>query len=290
MQFDVRRFDVYRKIPKDLTQPTTTGAYISVASILFIICLLLSELTSFLYPETVSELFVDDPTKLVERIPISIDVTLPKMKCDFIGLDIQDDMGRHEVGYVDSVIKDPLNDGEGCRFKAKFQVNKVPGNFHLSTHASSEQPDSPDMTHLIHHVTLGDQVPEAADLPGSFNPLINRDKREANPTSSHDYFMKVVPTIFENFHGYTIYPYQYTFAYRDYIQYGHGHRFIPAIWFRYDLSPITVKYHERRKPIYSFLTTLCAIVGGTFTVAGIIDSLIFSASEIFKKFEIGKLN
>lgn len=96
----------------------------------------------------VSELFVDDPTKSVERIPISIDVSLPKMKCDCmheiyflrkknifciyfqyafidIGLDIQDDMGRHEVGYVDSVIKDPLNDGEGCRFQAKFQVNKV---------------------------------------------------------------------------------------------------------------------------------------------------------------------
>lgn len=50
------------------------------------------------------------------------------------------------------------------------------------------------------------------------------------------------------------------------------------------------RYHERRKPIYSFLTTLCAIVGGTFTVAGIIDSLVFTASEIFKKFEIGKLN
>jgi len=26
MQFDVRRFDVYRKIPKDLTEPTLTGA------------------------------------------------------------------------------------------------------------------------------------------------------------------------------------------------------------------------------------------------------------------------
>jgi len=26
MQFDVRRFDVYRKVPKDLTEPTLTGA------------------------------------------------------------------------------------------------------------------------------------------------------------------------------------------------------------------------------------------------------------------------
>ena len=30
-----------------------------------------------------------------------------------------------------------------------------------------------------------------------------------------------------------------------------------AIWFRYDLSPITVKYVERRKPLYHFITTVC---------------------------------
>jgi hypothetical protein len=46
-----------------------------------------------------------------------------------------------------------------------------------------------------------------------------------------------------------------------------------TIWFRYDLNPITVKYTEYSKPFYSFLTTICAIVGGTFTVAGIIDSV-----------------
>ena len=33
--------------------------------------------------------------------------------------------------------------------------------------------------------------------------------------------------------------YQYTYAYRNYLAYGHGGRVMPAIWFRYDLSPIT---------------------------------------------------
>jgi endoplasmic reticulum-Golgi intermediate compartment protein 1 len=35
---------------------------------------------------------------------------------------------------------------------------------------------------------------------------------------------------------------------------------------------------------------ICAIIGGTFTVAGIIDSLVFTASSIFKKAELGKLS
>jgi len=37
----------------------------------------------------------------------------------------------------------------------------------------------------------------------------------------------------------------------------------PAVWFHYDLSPITVKYTEKRKPLYSFVTTvseLCCIL------------------------------
>ena len=80
-----------------------------------------------------------------------------------------------------------------------------------------------------------------------------------------------------------------------------------AIWFRYDLSAITVRYIDRRKPFYHFITMvkklfkeysmhfachlqICAIVGGTFTVAGLIDSIIFNASELFRKLELGKLS
>lgn len=39
-----------------------------------------------------------------------------------------------------------------------------------------------------------------------------------------------------------------------------------------------------------FVPQICAIVGGTFTVAGIIDSCIFTASEAWKKIQIGKMS
>ena len=55
---------------------------------------------------------------------------------------------------------------------------------------------------------------------------------------------------------------------QEILQFGHGGRAHPAIWFRYELSPITVKYTERRKPLYHFLTTvsiaLIKIIGYTF--------------------------
>ena len=48
------------------------------------------------------------------------------MKCEFLGIDIQDDMGRHEVGFVENTVKTPLGlEGEGCLFEARFHINKV---------------------------------------------------------------------------------------------------------------------------------------------------------------------
>ena len=41
-----------------------------------------------------------------------------------LGLDIQDDMGRHEVGFKDNTVKTPVGD-EGCRFESHFLINKV---------------------------------------------------------------------------------------------------------------------------------------------------------------------
>ena len=42
-----------------------------------------------------------------------------------IGLDIQDDMGRHEVGFKDNTQKFPENDDTGCRMESHFLINKV---------------------------------------------------------------------------------------------------------------------------------------------------------------------
>lgn len=290
MQFDIRRFDIYRKVPKDLTQPTLTGACISISSVIFIIFLFLSELSLFITVETVSELTVEDPVKHSEKIPVFLNITIPNLECEYLGLDIQDDMGRHEVGFQDNTQKFESNteSTKGCRLESHFVVNKVPGNFHVSTHSTKKQPPNPDMTHIIHKVRFGMDIVEGKDVTGSFNPLESVDRTNVNAIHTHDYIVKIVPTVYEEIDGKIHFPYQYTYSYRDMLQYGHGGRVMPAIWFRYDLSPITVRYKERRKPFYTFLTTICAIIGGTFTVAGILDSCIFTASEIIRKFEIGK--
>ena len=102
--------------------------------------------------------------------------------------------------------------------------------------------------------------------------------------------MKIVPTRYEDLSQQVRSCFQYTSAHKTFVSLSHSGRVIPAIWFRYDLTPITVKYTRQRKPLYSFLTMVAAIVGGVFTVAGIIDSVIFSASNLLRKLELGKLS
>ncbi|KAF4024254.1 hypothetical protein G4228_016233, partial [Cervus hanglu yarkandensis] len=255
IRFALRRFDIYRKVPKDLTQPTYTGAIISICCCLFILFLFLSELTGFITTEIVNELYVDDPDKdSGGKIDVSLNISLPNLHCELVGLDIQDEMGRHEVGHIDNSMKIPLNNGVGCRFEGQFSINKVPGNFHVSTHSATAQPQNPDMTHVIHKLSFGDTL-QVHNVHGAFNALGGADRLASNPLASHDYILKIVPTVYEDKSGKQQYSYQYTVANKEYVAYSHTGRIIPAIWFRYDLSPITVKYTERRQPLYRFITT-----------------------------------
>ncbi|KIH50436.1 hypothetical protein ANCDUO_19485, partial [Ancylostoma duodenale] len=73
-------------------------------------------------PPNRSELYVDDPGR-EGKIDVEVDVSFPYLKCEYLGVDIQDENGRHEVGFIDKTEKIPLKDN-GCRFKSKFEINK----------------------------------------------------------------------------------------------------------------------------------------------------------------------
>ena len=51
--------------------------------------------------------------------------------------------------------------------------------------------------------------------------------------------------------------------------------------FSYALSPVQIIVAEQRRAWYHFVTTTCAVVGGVFTVAGILDG-IFHTSVCLK--------
>ncbi|KAJ1617014.1 hypothetical protein T492DRAFT_917989 [Pavlovales sp. CCMP2436] len=63
----------------------------------------------------------------------------------------------------------------------------------------------------------------------------------------------------------------------------------PTVVFSYDFSPLRVLISERRTELASFLTQVCAIIGGVFTVVGIVDSVLFHTGDLLaRKMQLGK--
>jgi hypothetical protein len=50
-----------------------------------------------------------------------------------------------------------------------------------------------------------------------------------------------------------------------------------------------VRFQEERMPFLTFVTSACAIVGGVFTVSGIVDSFVYQGQKLVKKkMDLGK--
>lgn len=79
----LKRFDVYRDVPKDLTEQTLTGALVSLLCGAAVVFLFLSEFIAFVSVETVSEMFVDADVDHHNHATISIrmNFTVPRLPC-----------------------------------------------------------------------------------------------------------------------------------------------------------------------------------------------------------------
>eukprot|EP01117_Protostelium_nocturnum_P017237 TRINITY_DN698_c0_g1_i1.p1 TRINITY_DN698_c0_g1~~TRINITY_DN698_c0_g1_i1.p1 ORF type:complete len:376 (+),score=129.04 TRINITY_DN698_c0_g1_i1:114-1241(+) len=186
--------------------------------------------------------------------------------------------------------------GEGCKVYGFLEVNKVAGNVHFAPgksfqhqhmHVHDLQPFKNmnfNLSHHIHKFSFG------LEYPGIMNPLDNLQKDAHASHGMYQYFLKVVPTEYKSFGGEVINTNQYSVTEHFKVLRG-GEHGLPGVFFMYELSPIRVKYSESSKSFAHFLTGICAIIGGVFTVAGIVDSFIYtSMKSLKKKVELGKAN
>lgn len=197
-------------------------------------------------------------------------------------------------GFVQQ-IKD--EDGEGCNIYGFLEVNKVAGNFHFAPGKSFQQSgihvhdllafqkDSFNITHKINRLAFGDY------FPGVVNPLDSVHWTHNTPNGMYQYFLKVVPTVYTDLNGHIIQSNQFSVT-EHFKSAGAGHfSTLPGVFFFYDLSPIKVTFKEEHVSFLHFLTNVCAIVGGVFTVSGIVDAFVYHGQKaIKKKREIGKFS
>ncbi|XP_010939627.1 uncharacterized protein [Elaeis guineensis] len=192
-------------------------------------------------------------------------------------------------------IKD--EEGEGCNIYGFLEVNKVAGNFHFAPGKSFQQSnmhvhdllpfqkDSFNISHKINRLAFGEY------FPGVVNPLDGVQWVQQTPYGMYQYFIKVVPTVYTDISGRTIQSNQ--FSVTEHFRSDDVGRIqsLPGVFFFYDLSPIKVTFTEEHVSFLHFLTNVCAIVGGIFTVSGILDSFIYHGQRaIKKKMELGKFS
>ena len=334
----MRRMDLYRRVPVDLTEPTAPGAIISIVAVILMVLLFLGEVRSYVTPPSRSDMFVASDEGHGSKLRVNYNFTFYKLPCFVASLDVMDVLGRHEVNvdghgskvrivadkvsganvleggyrvvgpfdieagvsrFTDEQLKE-MGSTEGCNLNGYVEVHKVPGNFHVSSHGlqhlvTKYMPGGQiNVAHTIHHMHFGDtELHPDHTYEGVLNPLNGVVHRETEPLH-YEYFLDIVPTM------YTYRPKKKgasttnSLVERGYQFTSNMHRIpnppgnMPAVFFQYQLSPITVSYGFDRPSFSHFVTYMCAIIGGVFTVAGILSRSVNASAARIRRTLLGK--
>lgn len=343
----MRGFDLYRQLPRELTEATSHGAFFSVVTIVFVLYLFCSELGAYLGIRRESSMFIDE-FKGSDKLQVNLDITFSKAPCDVICLDATDIMGNHEVDIHGNLFKHRLSrDGteieklaikgshlhtmsslsrhssnryghkevdrvkehvkneEGCRISGFLRINKVPGTLHISTHSFFPLMDSLwdntddmlDISHKISHLSFGSDedisyVRQKFPESGIIAPLdtverfVPRSEMGTATAVSYEYYLKIVPTSYETLGHNTTNVFQFTASSNQVPR-----SYAPSIYFRYDFSPVSVLFHdEMQQSFLQFLIHICAIIGGVFSAAGMLNAVVNRTVHLMvQKDQVGKL-
>ena len=182
----------------------------------------------------------------------------------------------------------------GCQLSGHLLLDRAPGNFHILARSSQHDlaPHMTNVSHMVHSLTIGDpmanhkiQKGEAnvpAEVAAKMNPMDGNVYTTMNLHESYHHYLKIISTAADglkvgkrHLRTYQILPNSQLAYYRT--------DMVPEAKFVYDLSPIAVTYRAESRHWYDYMTSIMAIVGGVFTVVGMIESSIHSTVSTVKR-------
>jgi len=206
--------------------------------------------------------------------------------------------GRHKIKHSWADAEHP-----GCQISGFLLVDRAPGNFHIQAQSRNHDlaAHMTNVSHIINHLSFGKPFSKyfikegLKNTPDGFlestrpfdqNVYVTHKEHEA-----HHHYLKVITTDFDaeklarkkysqnkGFYkppelnrAYQILQSSQLSLYKNDI--------VPEAKFTYDLSPIAVSYVKTSRAWYDYFTSVMAIVGGTFTVVGMLESGINSVSS-----------
>jgi len=188
-------------------------------------------------------------------------------------------------------------DHPGCLMSGFLLVNRVPGHFHIEARSKFHNlnPAGSNMSHVVHQLSFGptlsrnalrrvEEVPDTFFSMASTKPMDDKKYINTQLHSSYHHYIKVVSTHLEVGARFTgkdaILAYQMVESSQ---LMSYNTEDVPEARFSYDLSPMSVTITRKGKRFYEFLTSVCAIIGGTFTVVSLFNSflgILFKAKRV----------
>jgi len=178
-----------------------------------------------------------------------------------------------------------------CQVSGHLMVNRVPGNFHIEAKSKNHNLNSAmtNLTHVVNHLSFGEPLDVKARRAKRILKQVPEEHKQFNPMDDSVYitkefhqafhhYIKVVSTHLNVRSSEANQMLTYQFLEQSQIVY-YDVSNVPEARFSYDLSPMSVVVEKEGRKWYDYLTSLCAIIGGTFTTLGLIDAVLY---KVFK--------
>ncbi|KAL0322919.1 UNVERIFIED_CONTAM: Endoplasmic reticulum-Golgi intermediate compartment protein 3 [Sesamum angustifolium] len=247
----LKSLDAFPRAEEHLLQKTKSGAIVSIVGLIIMATLFLHELTYYLSTYTVHQLRLNKEGQIVGTEYLSDLVEKEHAHGHGDNKDHHEE-SDHKIklhtldeGAENMIknVKHALANGEGCRI------------FEGSSHVN--------VSHIIHDLSFGPKY------PGIHNPLDDTVRILRGASGTFKYYIKIVPTEYKYISKEVLPTNQ--FSVTEYFSpINEFDRAWPAVYFLYDLSPITVTIREERRSFLHFITRLCAVLGGTFALTAAI--------------------
>lgn len=162
------------------------------------------------------------------------------------------------------------NEHPGCQLSGSLLLNRVPGNFYIQAYSPAHEL-APHMTNCSHEIHFLSFVPtnidrnkKSAPIPLNFyqstTPMNGNVYLTHNLHEAYHHYIKLIST---NGNSFQVLQSSQLASYQT--------DRTPEAKFIIDLSPIAVNYERASKKWYDYVTSLMAIIGGTFTIVGFFE-------------------
>jgi len=189
---------------------------------------------------------------------------------------------KHKMRRM-NLMTDGSKERPGCQVSGVLMVNRVPGNFHIEAKSVNHNLNAAmtNLTHRVNHLSFGtdmDNAPRAVrrafkSIPQALQKFAPMDDSMYPTKEYHQawhHYIKVVSTYLKSTGQHPLYQF---LEQSQVVLYSTEN--VPEARFSYDFSPMSVVVERQGRKWYDYLTSVCAIIGGTFTTLGLIDATLY---------------